>query len=314
MYTVIITGVCGFIGTELSEYLSSNNFNIIGLDIKESNHRLNCINSNYQHHILDLNNIDSINSFFSKITFPNLVIHLAGITRVKDASINPHQAIKTNILATVNLFLSYQNFCHANSKSGSFLFISTSELENTSFSSGLASVYSTTKYCAEELIKVIHDPKIISTSILRLCTVYGGELENNDKLPRIFLEKIKRNQHIVINSDISINPSFIFINDLLLIIEKFALDMLTTNNFDNVFQTCTVFGQESSLGEIIRHMENILDKNIDFSYSIKNSSDLLEKRKDLAYNYKIIRPYKPVNLSEGLKISWSFVNKDFDVT
>lgn len=310
MNTILITGVCGFIGTELTEFFTSRNFNVIGIDIKNKNDRLASLKNGYTHYIVDLYNREEINLLFNKIIYPNLIIHLAGITRVKEAALSPHRAIAVNILSTVNVFLSYQKYSQGASKKGSFLFISTSELENTSTSGGKVSVYSITKNCAEELIKSIQDPQILSTSILRLCTVYGGEMELKDKLPRIFLEKIKINQQIEINSDIKINPSFIFIKDLLLIIEKITSDLLNTEKNNFVLETYTVLGEEASLGEIISLMEDIISKSIDHIYLHKYRNEIDESHENITYHYKTIRANNPVKFSEGLKVLWNIVNRN----
>jgi len=309
--TIAITGVSGFIGTELAEYLATLNFKVIGIDGRQSNERLKSIGSNYQHYVADLYFKESIDLLFEKIAHPNLIVHLAGVTRVKDAKNDPISSIKANILGTANLYVAYQEHCTKKLKKGSFLFASSSELENISHLYSPTSIYSTTKQCAEELIKSLNNPEIINTSILRLCTVYGGEMELKDKLPRIFIEKAIMGKQIIINPDSKINPSFIFIRDLMKIISELSLDLMNSSNNSSV-KTLTIDGEEASLGEIIRHIENISGMDIDYVYGDNNldASDI--NRKNIAYEYKKIKPKSAVGLSEGLKATWNISKKQIN--
>ena len=307
MQTIAITGVSGFIGTELAEYLANLNFKVIGIDGRPSNDRLKSLGSNYQHYVADLNFKESIDLLFKEIAYPNLTVHLAGVTRVKDAKNDPISSIKANILGTTNLYVAYLDLCLKTLKKGSFLFVSSSELENTSNFSP-ASIYSITKQCAEELIKSLNNPLIINTLILRLCTVYGGEMELKDKLPRIFIEKAIMGKQIIINPDSKINPSFIFISDLMKIFSKLSLDLMNSSN-NSALQTITIDGEEASLGEIIRHIENISGLDIDYVYGDNNLEALDYNRNKIIYEFKKIKPESSVRLSEGLKVLWNISKK-----
>lgn len=242
MQTIAITGVSGFIGTELAEYLANLNFKVIGIDGKQSNKRLDAIGTHYKHHVADLNFKESIDLLFEEITCPDLVVHLAGITRVRDAKNDPISSVKANILGTVNLYVTYQEHCIKKLKKGSFLFASSSELENTSNFFSPASIYSITKQCSEELIKSLNNSEIMNALILRLCTVYGGEMELKDKLPRIFIEKAIMGKQIKINPDSKINPSFIFIGDLMKIFSKLSIELMNSNN-NSSLKTLTIEGR-----------------------------------------------------------------------
>lgn len=302
--TIAITGVSGFIGTELAEHLANLNFKVIGIDRRQSNERLKSIGSNYQHYVADLNFKESIDLLFEEIASPNLIVHLAGVTRVKDAKNDPISSIKANILGTSNLYLAYQELCIKKLKMGSFLLISSSELENTFNLFSPASIYSITKQCSEDLIKSLNNPEIINTLILRLCTVYGGEMELKDKLPRIFIEKAIKGEQIKINPNCRINPSFIFIGDLMKVMSKLSLDLINSSN-NSSFKTLTVDGEEASLVEIIRQIEKISDIEIDYVYGDNNPEAPDYNRENILYEFKKIKPESAVSLSEGLKIVWN---------
>jgi UDP-glucose 4-epimerase len=311
MQTIVITGASGFIGTELSEHLASRNFRVIGIDNRNENERLREIGPNYEHHKIDLLRKNLIEDLFSKLPHPDLVIHLAGITRVKDAKNNPIASIESNVLAAINIFLSYQTNSQKNLKKGSFLLISTSELDNISRLLAAPSVYSITKQCAEDLIKSIHNPKNLNVSILRLCTVYGGEMELKDKLPRIFIEKAIKNEQLKINSNIKFNPSFIFIKDLLNIIEKISLELISASRHYKL-KTYAVIGEEASLREIVDYIQEISSDNINFAYENSDERKLDSSHENISYEYKKIRPNTPIRLKDGLKVLWNISKKQID--
>lgn len=86
--------------------------------------------------------------------------------------------------------------------------------------------------------------------------------------------------------------------------------MNSSNN--SSVKTLTIDGEEASLGEIIRHIENISGMDIDYVYGDNNldASDI--NRINIAYEYKKIKPKSAVGLSEGLKATWNISKKQIN--
>ena len=102
---VLITGITGFAGSHLAEYLLSKvNINISGTtfldsEIKNVNHIKENLNL-YETDIKDYKNIESI---IAEV-MPDKIFHLAGRTSVGDSFINPQETLVTNITGQLNIF------------------------------------------------------------------------------------------------------------------------------------------------------------------------------------------------------------------
>jgi len=102
---VLITGITGFAGSHLAEYLLSKiNINIYGttfldLEIKNINHIKENINL-YETDIKDYKNIESI---IAEV-MPDRIFHLAGRTSVGDSFSSPQETLVTNITGQLNIF------------------------------------------------------------------------------------------------------------------------------------------------------------------------------------------------------------------
>lgn len=92
------------------------------------------------------------------------IIHLAAVSRVRDAEADRIKAMETNILFTAQLL---------EFKPRWFLFASTCESAQT--------VYGYTKYAAEDYIRLRHPRHIIA----RLANVYGPGMAKDKLLPKV---------------------------------------------------------------------------------------------------------------------------------
>ena len=96
---VMITGVAGFIGSNLADFLISKNYDVIGLDnlaygIKEQ------IPEKVDFHCVDIRSKDIYNLF----TGVDAVFHLAAKNCILDCQANPMETSDINITGTINIF------------------------------------------------------------------------------------------------------------------------------------------------------------------------------------------------------------------
>ena len=109
---VVVTGVCGFIGFNLSNYLLKKNIKVYGIDnldnyysTKYKNERLKYLKKfkNFKFYKIDVSKYDKLNKVFSKLKFDQ-IIHLAAQAGVKEYSfINPKKYILSNIVGFSNI-------------------------------------------------------------------------------------------------------------------------------------------------------------------------------------------------------------------
>ena len=100
---VLITGIAGFAGSHLAEYLYSQKFTVFGFFL--SNHSL----ANLSHlkgkiNLIECDLLDSKKIEKNvRLTNPDYVFHLAAFSSPKDSFKNPKETLKNNIFGQINL-------------------------------------------------------------------------------------------------------------------------------------------------------------------------------------------------------------------
>lgn len=201
---ILITGSCGFIGTNLCLQLLNNTNNIIyGVDNytdnynilfkKENNEELKKYKNYhfYNENILGTTLIANIK--------PDIIIHLASIPGVRKSLQEPLYYIENNISAFVYLLeeckkhnISKVVYASSSSVYGTnsvVPFSETDEIDN------LRSSYACSKKCMEVYGKYYNDVFGIKTIGLRFFTVYG-ERGRPDMAPYMFVKNISENKEI----------------------------------------------------------------------------------------------------------------------
>ena len=138
---ILITGMAGSIGSELTRQLAKNN-KIFGIDINETGIFEIMNELGVYGRIGDIRDRSVIEDVFSDFK-PQIVIHSAALKHVTPNELYPEEAIKTNILGTLNLIQEAKNWeCLEK-----FVFISTDKAVQSN------SIMGATKRCAEIMVK-----------------------------------------------------------------------------------------------------------------------------------------------------------------
>jgi len=98
MKRLLITGANGFIGSRIVQKLSLKKFEVHTLS-RNSDHRFS---SQIYQHILDINKYSDVKAVVNEIK-PQYLIHLAGVTTIKDSVSDYLNTAKSIYVATVNL-------------------------------------------------------------------------------------------------------------------------------------------------------------------------------------------------------------------
>ena len=183
---ILITGCCGFIGFNFSNYLCKKNkkFKIIGIDnlnnyysVKFKKNRLKELkkNKNFSFHKVDLINYKNLKNVFIKNKF-DCVLNLAAQPGVRYSLINPNSYVKNNISGFYNLFDLSSNY---NVKK--FLYASSSSVYGDAKKFPLKeknilnpkNIYGYSKKINEELVGLQSNKSKMKTIGLRFFTIYG---------------------------------------------------------------------------------------------------------------------------------------------
>lgn len=242
---ILITGASGFIGSNLLRLLSQKN-HVYAL-VRNKKETACTLKVKYLE--VDLSQNDFVKCLPLGI---DKVIHLAQSYRYRDFPDGVEDMVNINLNSTVSLL----NWAKKNGVKH-FIFSSTANVYSqtdeilTEESKTIPNSFYGASKLASELILAQYK-NFFSVDILRLFTVYGPG-QKGMLIPQI-IEKIKLKNEIHLSSNIGIKFTPIFIDDLVLIINKILL-----SSDDNGLRIMNVCGnQQTTLLDVVSEIEKIL--------------------------------------------------------
>lgn len=224
MKTVLVTGVAGFIGSNLTQALLKEGNRVVGIDnfddtydpnLKEIHIAKSIENPNFVLHRIDIRNLSSLGDVF-KIEKPSHVIHLAAKADTRSAVKNPYIYTAVNIEGTLNILelcreYGIQNLVIASSSS---VYGNNSKipLTETEVADRPLSPYGATKRTKELLAYTYHHNFGMNITCLRYFNAYG---ENNrpDMVPYIWTDHLLHDEEIKISGDGSRKRDYTHVSD-----------------------------------------------------------------------------------------------------
>lgn len=266
---ILITGVAGFIGSNLAELLIGSNL-ITGIDnfdpfydrsIKEGNLNNLIGKDNFTFYEMDLLDLEKLNEIFRTVNF-DMVIHLAAKAGVRPSIEDPIGYTRNNVEATVNILEAarengVQNIILASSSSvyGNNIKVPFSELDNVDFP---ISPYAASKKSCELMSHTfakLHNQKI---AVLRFFTVYGKR-QRPDLAIAKFTRMIDHGEPIPFYGDGTTERDYTYIDDITEGIEK-CMDWLTRQD-DGCWEVFNLGeNQTTTLSSLVKTIEEALGK------------------------------------------------------
>lgn len=306
MKYILITGVLGFIGSNLLERLLKDENNIIiGIDNLSSGSLKDfMINDRFIFIKDDVINEIKINEKIDEI------YHLACPASPSYYQLNHINTLKTNFLGTLNVLeLAKKNNCK-------ILLTSTSEVygdpnispQNEEYlgnvnSFGIRSCYDEGKRVAESLMYAYNKHHNIDIKIVRIFNTYGTYMDKNDgRVISNFINQAIRNEDITIYGDGSYTRSFQYIDDLinglLLLMES---DYKKPINIGNPEEYTILY-----LAELIIKLTNSKSKII---YLPSVEDDPKKRKPNIDKAIEILHWKPTINLLDGLEKTIQYYNK-----
>jgi len=195
---ILITGVAGFFGSNLAEYLLEKGHTIIGIDnfnnyyspaVKEYNIREFINNPNFKLNRISIMDKDALEKVFLEEQ-PEAIVHLAAWAGVTYSIEHPDIYIQTNVEGTTNMAELGVKY-----KVKSFVFASTSSVYGSNpvpFTEDMAitdpkSPYPVTKYAAEIMLRTYSDNFGLPVTVFRIFNPQGKRMR-----PDLALSKLIR--------------------------------------------------------------------------------------------------------------------------
>jgi UDP-N-acetylglucosamine 4-epimerase len=321
MEKVLITGVAGFIGSNLAEYLLNHEYEIIGVD-NLSNGNLQNLKAIKNHPNFKFYNEDILNNdFINNITIGiDYVLHQAAIGSVPKSLKNPILYNKVNIEGFLNVLNSsvknkVKRFIYASSSS--VYGDERSKIKNENIIGLPLSPYAFTKSVNEQYASLYSRIYNIETIGLRYFNVFGKNQnpqgEYSAVIPK-FLNNLINNIPLQINGDGEFTRDFTYIENIVRA-NHLALKTKKEESLNTFYNIST--GNSISINFLTSELVRISKKYFgdDFKYSITNgpkregdvphsSGNTLKAQKFLGYDNLI-------SFNEGIEkyFNWFIKNE-----
>ena len=313
---ILVTGSCGFIGSNLIEELLKNEDNIIiGIDnfnsyydnnIKLSNLERNK-NERFINYNIDITDNEKITEIFDKHNI-NQVYHLAAQAGVRYSIYNPKEVIKINILGFQNII---ENIIDHGIKK--FIYASSSSVygdmeereinDENNPCNDQKSPYAVTKKTNELMAQMYSSlyPEI-QMSGLRFFTVYGPYMRPDLAISK-FTKAILDNEEIHIYGNGEQERDFTNVEDIV----RIMITIMNSGKKWNHEIFNIGYGNSISINEIIKIIKDYVNPN--YNKIIKEDNAEGDVNKTLAVNSKIknwFNEYPKIDIYEGIRkyINW----------
>ena len=307
MKRILVTGGCGFIGTNLVERLLERGDYVIAMD------NLYCSNPANENIFKDNPNYQFINHDV-RDQFPDIAVdeiyHLAAPASPKVYMLDTVFTLDTIVRGTINAL-----DC-ARKNNARIVISSTSEIygesqvnpQNEEYNGNvktmcLRSSYDESKRCAETYAYCYYRQYGVNVGVARLFNTYGPHMRLKDgRVVTSFVESYLNGTPLYINGDGSQTRSFCFISDL--------LNGLVAYMDSNIAGEAINIGNDSeiSINTLAEAFMEIIGEKLPIEYCASVENEPQVRRPDLTKARKLINYNYSVSLKEGLAKTIAYFN------
>jgi nucleoside-diphosphate-sugar epimerase len=310
---ILITGVAGFIGSNLGKKLLESNHEVIGID---------CFTDYYSHEIKEKNisnlfNYDAF-KFYDKdlYLFPiedicdgvDCIFHLAAQPGVRLSWGNNFDVyVRNNIIVTQKILESIKNH-----KIKKFIFASSSSVygnvdklpisENTATRPN--SPYGVTKLDGENLCHLYYKNYGIPVTILRYFSVFGPG-QRPDMGFHNFITSIIKEKEIIIYGSGNQTRDFTYIDDV-------VNANISTLDSDKDGEIINIGGgNRISINDTIKLLQDIIGMKAKIKYVETAKGDVEHTRADISKASRLLGYYPKIGVEEGLKKQYECIKNNY---
>lgn len=215
---VLVTGGSGFIGSNLVDKLVSMDFKVVVIDNESAeSHEQFYYNSKAHYFKYDISDYEKTRPLYDGVDF---VFHLAAESRIQPATLNPIQAVKTNVLGTETVLQCSREAgvkkVMYSSTSSAYGLINPCPLKED-MPNDCLNPYSVSKVSGEELCKMYTKLFGLKTVIFRYFNVYGDREPTKGQYAPVvglFLRQLKAGESLTIVPDGTQRRDFTHVDDV----------------------------------------------------------------------------------------------------
>jgi len=316
-----VTGVCGFIASQVCSQLLEQGDQVIGVDnlnnyydVRLKKWRLDQLTchpnaNNFRFVKLDIENQENLKELCRLEGHFDAVLNLAARAGVRYSMENPHVYLSTNAEGSLNLLE-----CMREHECSKFVLASTSSLyagQKMPFTEDLAvneplSPYAASKKAGELMAYSYHKLYGIDVSVVRYFTVFGPA-GRPDMSPYRFIKWITEGETIQMFGDGSQSRDFTYIDDIV------SGTIAATKEVG--YEIINLGGGRNpvSLNAIIAKLEELIGKKAKINHKPFHVADLMETWADIEKAKHLLGWEPQTTLDQGLEnsVRWYIDNRDW---
>jgi UDP-glucose 4-epimerase len=301
---IVITGGCGFIGTNLVYALYKDNEVMVIDDISTGKvENIEDLVKNQEITLVkgDIRDLDLLKKTFSNTDY---VFHLASIPSVIMSVKEPELTNEVNVTGTMNVLIAAKDSAVKKvifaSSAAVYGNIPTVPL-NEDMSPLPDSPYGAQKLGGEHYLRVFYEIYGIATTSLRFFNVYGPKQDPKSQYSPVipkFINILAKNTPPVIFGDGNQTRDFIFVEDVV------AANILAAeNNASNGKSINIACGIETSVNDLALKIKDIMGKEIEPEHSEPKEGEIIRSFANITKAKTFLDFTPKFSLKDGLKIT-----------
>lgn len=300
---ILITGGCGFVGTNLISFLNkSGDTEIVVLDNESLGKR---------EHLDGLEHIEFINGDIrdeeavqQALKGVDSVIHLAADTRVIDSIEDPVHNFNANVCGTFNLLCQMRKAGVSkiiNASTGGAILGEVEPPVHEGMLPEPAAPYGASKLAIEGYLSAFSQSYDFHAVSLRFSNIYGQRSWHKGSVVAHFFKSILKGDPLVVYGDGSQKRDYIFIEDIC----KGIIQSLEAQT-SGTFQLGT--GIPTTINELIEQMKAVVgpDYPVTVKYEDFRQGELLHTWSDISKAQDTLNFAPKVSLRDGLERTWAW--------
>ena len=301
---ILITGIAGFIGSNLADYLLRKGYEIIGID-DLSYGLLGQVPSEVNFHKLSILN----NDMYALFNNVDVVFHLAAKNCIADCQLEPVGTANINVTGTVNVFeaskqAAVKKVIYAES---SALYEGTTSFPSQEKDEAPESFYAISKMASKLFADTYNRFSNLHTIALRYFNVYGPKQDYRRSIPPLmcaFIIKLLKGEQPVIYGDGTKRRDFIYIDDVNRFHELLINKGSVTGGTYNIGS-----GLNYSILEVYEVIRKLINTDVIPEHKPDLPGEAFQNLADISAARSL--GWQPrVKLEDGLKLSIEYIRKN----
>ncbi len=297
---ILITGGCGFIGSNLIELLRRHeSCDIRVLDNETNGSRRDIVAFDVEFISGDINDGAVMTRALDGV---DLVVHLAADTRVVDSITAPERNFRTNVIGTFNVLCCMRESGVrriVNASTGGAILGEVLPPVHEEMAAAPTSPYGASKLSAEGYCSAFSGAYGFAATSLRFSNVYGVRSYHKGSVIAHFFKQILAGKELVVYGDGSQTRDYVYVGDLC---EGILLAM--RKDTSGVFQLGT--GRPTALNDLIAEIETTVGSELKVRYEPFRAGELRQTWCDINKARRILGYDPKTSLGVGLTRTWSW--------